>query len=158
MVDSTERYSEKIPNECDKINAVRNRLAYHCDEVTFRAGISASKVLLTEDHSQWDWDVIYNLCAGSLFTPRRLEELVKSRFIWRLFMFLKPSSHQFSDIPQKSAPYLLLKTAILFLKNLVKSAEGTKQIVESRLFHDIAESLTLLVAPVSHINSERSNA
>lgn len=59
-----------------------------------------SQVMLTKDHTKWNFDSLLDLIEGPLLNPKRMEEAIKvSRFIRRLTSFFHPFSHRFSDLP-----------------------------------------------------------
>ena len=64
-----------------------------------------------KDYTKWNWTAISELMKGSLLNPKRFDELVRNtRFAARMIQFLKPSSKQFSDLPNDGEVlYLVLQ-------------------------------------------------
>lgn len=63
--------------------------------------LNTPKVMMTKDHTKWNFEVLHDLIEGPLLNPKRMEEAIKvSRFIRRLLSFFHPFSHRFSDTPQ----------------------------------------------------------
>lgn len=59
------------------------------------------QVMLTKDHTKWNFDTLLDLIEGPLLNPKRMEEAIKvSRFIRRLTSFFHPFSHRFSVLPR----------------------------------------------------------
>jgi hypothetical protein len=57
------------------------------------------QVVLTRDHTKWNFEVLTDLIEGPLLNPKRLEEAFKAtKFGRRLMSFFHPFSHRFSDI------------------------------------------------------------
>lgn len=57
------------------------------------------KVMLSTNHTKWNFDVLQELIEGPLLHPKRMEEAIKvGRFIRRLLAFFHPFSHRFSDM------------------------------------------------------------
>jgi len=72
----------------------------YCD-LKMRSGLSnyMLQVMLTKDHTKWNFEVLQDLIEGPLLNPKRMEEAIKvSRFIRRLLSFFHPFSHRFSDM------------------------------------------------------------
>ena len=59
------------------------------------------QVMMTKDHTKWNFDSLLDLIEGPLLNPKRMEEAIKvSRFIKRLISFFHPFSRRFSDLPR----------------------------------------------------------
>jgi rapamycin-insensitive companion of mTOR len=63
------------------------------------ACVEQSQVMLTKDHTKWNYETLQELIEGPLLNPKRMEEAMKvSRFIRKLMLFFHPFSHRFSDM------------------------------------------------------------
>jgi len=61
--------------------------------------LTVFQVMLTKDHTKWNFDSLLDLIEGPLLNPKRMEEAIKvSRFIRRLTSFFHPFNHRFSDL------------------------------------------------------------
>jgi hypothetical protein len=81
------------------VQQVKLRLGLQMDDKAFQAMINESGVLLSRDHTKWNYDIIMELLQGSLLSPKRLDEVIKAtKFIRRLFSFLQPFNNRFSSI------------------------------------------------------------
>jgi len=67
---------------------------------TFAADLKVTtQVLLSRDHTRWNFDAIMEAIQGPLLNPRRLEEALKaSKFGRRLLAFFQPLNLRFSAI------------------------------------------------------------
>jgi large subunit ribosomal protein L17e len=52
----------------------------------------------TKDFTKWNYDALQDVVDGLMYNQKRLEEVIKARFIRRLMAFYAPFSHRFSDI------------------------------------------------------------
>ena len=69
---------------------------------------SYPQVMLTKEHSKWNFDTLQDLIEGPLLNPKRMEEAIKgARFIKRLMSFFHPFSHRFSDMIRSTVRLLL---------------------------------------------------
>jgi hypothetical protein len=73
------------------------------------------QVMLTKDHTKWNFEILQDLVEGPLLNPKRMEEAIKvSRFIRRLMSFYHPFNHRFSDLPRVKACAALFETIMLY--------------------------------------------
>lgn len=52
----------------------------------------------TKDFTKWNYEALQDVVDGLMYNQKRLEEVIKARFIRRLMSFFSPFSHRFSDI------------------------------------------------------------
>lgn len=52
----------------------------------------------TKDFTKWNYEALQDVVDGLMYNQKRLEEVIKARFIRRLMAFYSPFSHRFSDI------------------------------------------------------------
>lgn len=75
-------------------------LFINMEETHFKYLINESEVIGIKDYTKWNWNAIGELLKGSLLNPKRFDELVRTtKFVSRVLHFLKPSSAQFSELP-----------------------------------------------------------
>jgi len=58
----------------------------------------AAQVMQTKDFTKWNYEALQDVVDGLTYNQKRLEEVIKARFIRRLMAFFSPFSHRFSDI------------------------------------------------------------
>lgn len=69
------------------------------DDKAFQACIIETQVILTKDHTKWNFDTLSEFVEGPLLNAKRMEEAIKvSKFMRRLMSFFYPFQHRFSDI------------------------------------------------------------
>ena len=56
------------------------------------------QVMQTKDFTKWNYEALQDVVDGLMYNQKRLEEVIKARFIRRLMAFFSPFSHRFSDI------------------------------------------------------------
>jgi len=56
------------------------------------------QVMQTKDFTKWNYEALQDVVDGLMYNQKRLEEVIKARFIRRLMTFFSPFSHRFSDI------------------------------------------------------------
>ena len=47
------------------------------DDKTFQAFLLDTQVMLTKDHTKWNFDTLQELVEGPLHNPKRMEEAIK---------------------------------------------------------------------------------
>ena len=95
-----------VPGEDDhirrgqrQVDQARIKVALQLDDKTFQACIIETQVILTKDHTKWNFDTLVELVEGPLLNSKRMEEAIKvSKFMRRLMSFFHPFTHRFSDI------------------------------------------------------------
>ena len=91
-----------------QVEQTRIKMGMQMDDRAFQASILETQVMLTRDHSKWNFEALSDLIEGPLLNPRRLEEAIRvSKFVKRLMSFFHPFQHRFSDI-RKNKVYLYL--------------------------------------------------
>jgi rapamycin-insensitive companion of mTOR len=84
-----------------QVEQVKLKMSMQMDDRTFRAMLLDSQVMITKEHSRWQFDILQELVEGPLLNPKRMEEAIKgTAFIRRLMSFYHPFSHRFSDTPK----------------------------------------------------------
>ena len=97
------------------------------DDKQFQAALLESQVMLTKDHSKWNFDTLMELIEGPLLNPKRMEEAIKvSRFIRKLMSFFHPFSHRFSDIKKSKENVKWVRLGCSLLTTLLSSADGIR--------------------------------
>ena len=72
------------------------KMGVQMDDMAWKTMLANSLVLVSREAERWDWEVIMEILQGPLLNPRRMEEVLKLRWMERLLTFYKPSSRQFS--------------------------------------------------------------
>lgn len=115
------------------------------DELKFRNILMETQVLSTTNHLNWRWDLINDLILGPFTSPRRMEEAIKfSKFMKRLLGFYRPFKYRFSEIRNTRPNQRYVRTACALLQTLLKTAEGSAYLTESKLLRQLAECLAQL--------------
>lgn len=82
-----------------QVESVKIRMGLQVDDRHFQMLLNDTGVLLSRDHTKWDFDVIMEVVQGPLLNPRRLEEALKAtKFGRRLLSFFHPLNLRFSNI------------------------------------------------------------
>ena len=93
---------------------VKIKMGMQIDDRTFQNLLMETQVMLTKDHTKWNFEVLMDLIEGPLLNPKRLEEAIKvTKFGRRLMSFFHPFSLRFSDI-KKSKVSLTYCSVSLF--------------------------------------------
>lgn len=93
-----------------KAQSSRHRFVVFPVQLTVDYGTNRVKVMQTKDFTKWNYDSIQEVVDGLMYNPKRLEEVIKARFIRRLMSFYSPFSHRFSDILRERVSFVLLAT------------------------------------------------
>ncbi|TFK52588.1 hypothetical protein OE88DRAFT_1807473 [Heliocybe sulcata] len=114
-----------------QVEQVKIKMGMQMDDRTFQAALLETQVMLTKDHTKWNFETLQDLIEGPLLNPKRMEEAIKvSRFIRRLMSFFHPFSHRFSDMPRVKANQRWVKLGSTLLTTLLASTDG-KRYLES---------------------------
>ena len=77
------------------------------DDKTFQAFLLDTQVMLTKDHTKWNFDTLQELVEGPLHNPKRMEEAIKVlRYVRKLMSFFHPLARRFSDLPKAKVSYV----------------------------------------------------
>lgn len=66
------------------------------------------QVMQTKDFTKWNYEALQDVVDGLMYNQKRLEEVIKARFIRRLMAFFSPFSHRFSDIRKNRVSFTLV--------------------------------------------------
>ncbi|THH20076.1 hypothetical protein EW146_g1188 [Bondarzewia mesenterica] len=109
------------------VEQVKIKMGLQMDDKTFQAALLETQVMLTKDHSKWNFETLQDLIEGPLLNPKRMEEAIKvSRFIRRLMSFYHPFSHRFSDIERTKANLRWVRLGCTLLTTLMASSDGQR--------------------------------
>ncbi|KAF9781640.1 Rapamycin-insensitive companion of mTOR, N-term-domain-containing protein [Thelephora terrestris] len=110
-----------------QVEQVKIKMGMQMDGEAFRATLLETHVMLTKDHTKWNFDTLLDLIEGPLLNPKRMEEAIKvSRFTRRLTSFFHPFSHRFSDLPRGKGNAKWVKLGCAMLTTLLASPEGVR--------------------------------
>ncbi|TXT05984.1 hypothetical protein VHUM_03745 [Vanrija humicola] len=136
---------ESLKRSQRQVQQVKLRLGLQMDDKAFQLMINESGVLLSRDHTKWNYDVIMDLLQGPLLNPKRLDEVMKAtKFIRRLFSFLHPFNNRFSSILRTRPNYKWVRLACALLTTMLVNPEGQRALSEDKLLRQIVECLTEL--------------
>ncbi|KZT18431.1 hypothetical protein NEOLEDRAFT_1125374 [Neolentinus lepideus HHB14362 ss-1] len=129
-----------------QVEQVKIKIGMQMDDRTFQATLLETQVMLTKDHTKWNFDTLQDLIEGPLLNPKRLEEAIKgSRFIRRLMSFFHPFSHRFSDMPRIKANQRWVKLGCTVLTTLLASPDGKRYLeTEDDFLKQIVKSFAQL--------------
>ncbi|KAF8631052.1 hypothetical protein AX15_002660 [Amanita polypyramis BW_CC] len=118
-----------------QVEQVKLKMSLQMDDKTFQAAILETQVMITKDHTKWNYDTLLEIVEGPLLNHRRLEEAIRvSRFIRRLMSFFHPLSHRFSDIVKTPLTVKWVRLGCSLLNTLMKSPEGAKYLANEDQF------------------------
>ncbi|EJF61068.1 hypothetical protein DICSQDRAFT_147513 [Dichomitus squalens LYAD-421 SS1] len=114
------------------------------DDKTFQALLLETQVMLTKDHTKWNFDTLQELVEGPLHNPKRMEEAIKVlRYIRKLMSFFHPMARRFSDQPKaKNGRWVRLGCSLL--NALLASQEGVKFLAEDEFLPQLYKSFDQL--------------
>ena len=128
-----------------QVESAKTKMSADMDEIRFRNFLLETQVLTTANHLKWRWDLINDLIEGPLTNPKRVEESIKaSKFMKRLIGFYRPFKYKFSEARNTKPNQRYVRTGCALMKTLLKTAEGTIYLAESKLLRQLAECLAQL--------------
>ncbi|TDL23281.1 hypothetical protein BD410DRAFT_858667 [Rickenella mellea] len=129
-----------------QVEQVKIKLGMQMDDRAFQATLLETQVMLTKDHTKWNFDTLSDLIEGPLLNPKRLEEAIKvSKFVKRLMSFFHPFSHRFADIKKSKSNLRWIKLGCSLLTTLMTNPDGVKYLAnEDDFLPQIAKSFIQL--------------
>ncbi|TFK28071.1 hypothetical protein FA15DRAFT_612999 [Coprinopsis marcescibilis] len=129
-----------------QVEQVKLKMSMQMDDKTFQAAMLETQVLLTKDHTRWDFDALQALIEGPLLAPKRMEEATRvTRFIRRLMSFYLPSSFRFSDMRRTKPNIRWVRLGCSLMNTLMTTQEGVKYLsTEDQFLHQIVKSFAQL--------------
>ncbi|KAI9458810.1 Rapamycin-insensitive companion of mTOR, N-term-domain-containing protein [Russula earlei] len=133
-----------------QVEQVRIKMGLQMDDKTFQAALLETQVILTKDHSRWNFETLLDLIEGPLLNPKRMEEAIKlSRFLRRLMNFFHPFNHRFSDIERNKTNLRWVKLGCTLLTTLLASPDGRRFLASE---DDLLKQLTRSFAQLDPFN------
>ncbi|THH08497.1 hypothetical protein EW145_g2671 [Phellinidium pouzarii] len=129
-----------------QVEQVKIKLAMQMDDRTFQASIIETQVMLTQDYTKWNYDILLDLVEGPLLSAKRLEEAIKvSKFVKRLMAFFHPYSHRFADMKKTKTNTKWIKLGCTLLTTLMANPDGVRYLqTEDELLPQIVKSFEQL--------------
>ncbi|CAL1712811.1 unnamed protein product [Somion occarium] len=127
------------------VEQAKLKLGMQMDDKAFQASLLESQVMVTKDHSKWNFDALQELLEGPLLNPKRMEEAIKvSRYVRRLISFYHPFSHRFCDLPRSKLNDRWVRLGCQLLSALMASPDGIRFLGEDELLNQIVKSFAQL--------------
>ncbi|KXN88287.1 Protein ste16 [Leucoagaricus sp. SymC.cos] len=108
------------------VEQVKAKMSMQMDDRTFQATVIETQVMQTKDFTKWNYEALQDVVDGLMYNQKRLEEVIKARFIRRLMAFYLPFSHRFSDIQRNRETVKWVKLGCSLLTTLMSSGEGVR--------------------------------
>eukprot|EP00743_Colponemidia_sp_Colp-15_P007761 GILK01008403.1.p1 GENE.GILK01008403.1~~GILK01008403.1.p1 ORF type:complete len:1354 (+),score=260.34 GILK01008403.1:95-4156(+) len=106
------------------LHVLKTHMDSQMDELHFQALLKQCNVLVTKDHTKWDWDIIADIIEGPLTNPLRLGDALKTKFVKRVLGFYTPSKRAFTELDWAPENFHYVRTGCRLLQVLVKQHEG----------------------------------
>ncbi|GLB38352.1 putative rapamycin-insensitive companion of mTOR, domain 5 [Lyophyllum shimeji] len=129
-----------------QVEQVKLKMSMQMDDKTFQSSLLETQVMLTKDHTKWNFETLQELIEGPLLNPKRMEEAIKvSRFVRRLMSFFHPFSHRFSDMPRLKTSSKWVRLGCSLLSTLMASPDGIRYLAtEDQFLSQIVKSFAQL--------------
>lgn len=92
------------------------------DDNVFTQLLNKSNV--SKDVIKWDWDIIYEILAGPIYTPSRFSLAVKSKFLKNLLGYYLPSKRHFHDLQWHPQHFVKARVGCLLTSLLLSHEDG----------------------------------
>lgn len=92
------------------------------DDNVFMQLLNKSNV--NKDVTKWDWDIIYEILAGPIYTPSRFSSAVKSKFLKNLLGYYLPSKRYFHDLQWHPQHFIKARIGCLLTSLLLSHEDG----------------------------------
>jgi hypothetical protein len=87
------------------VEQVKAKMSMQMDDRTFQTAVIETQVMQTKDFTKWNYEALQDVVDGLMYNQKRLEEVIKAKFIRRLMSFYSPFNHRFSDIPKHKVSF-----------------------------------------------------
>ncbi|XP_006462786.1 hypothetical protein AGABI2DRAFT_186649 [Agaricus bisporus var. bisporus H97] len=108
------------------VEQVKVKMSMQMDDRTFQTAVIETQVMQTKDFTKWNYEALQDVVDGLMYNQKRLEEVIKARFIRRLMSFYSPFNHRFSDIPRIRDTVKWVKLGCSLLTTLMSGGEGVR--------------------------------
>ena len=119
----------------------KSRVTASMDGEQFRQAVLETDVPNHTQFIKWKWDLIHSIVDGPLTVPKRLEEVINSKFLKRLTGFYRPFKYRFSTVRNTRSNQRYVKTGCALIKSLLQTPLGIQYLTESKLVPQIAECM-----------------
>ncbi|KAG2009933.1 ste16 [Coprinopsis cinerea AmutBmut pab1-1] len=128
------------------VEQAKLKMSMQMDDKTFQTAMLETQVILTKDHTKWNFEALQALIEGPLLSPKRMEEATRvSRFIRRLMSFYLPFNRRFSDMKRTKLNTRWVRLGCSLMNTLMATAEGVKYLsTEDQLLSQITRAFAQL--------------
>lgn len=119
----------------------KSQLSASMDAEQFRQAIADTQVTNHTQFIKWKWDLINGIIEGPLTNPKRLEEILNSKFLKRLTGFYRPFKYRFSTVRNTRPNQRYVRTGCALIRSLMQTAVGIQYLTEDKLLRQIAECM-----------------
>ncbi|KAI0643109.1 Rapamycin-insensitive companion of mTOR, N-term-domain-containing protein [Trametes meyenii] len=128
-----------------QVEQAKLKTSMQMDDKAFQTLLLDTQVMLTKDHTRWNFDTLQELIDGPLHNPKRMEEAIKvSRYIRKLMSFFYPSNHRFCDLPNTKANYRWVRIGCALLDALMASPDGIRFLHEDEFLGQLVKGFAQL--------------
>ncbi|KAL6058320.1 Cytosolic regulator of adenylyl cyclase [Balamuthia mandrillaris] len=133
----------------DRIDDVKRKFDLKMDEAQLQYKLRQTQVLMTKDHTKWQWDLIAEVLEGPLRSKDHLSITLRTKFIKRLLSFLSPSNRAFATLHWTVENMKYVRVACLVLEVLTQQEEGVVFLRENKFIKQLEELLRVEVEAVA---------
>lgn len=119
----------------------KSKLSVSMDAEQFRQTVLDTQVANHTQYTKWKWDLIHNIIEGPLTHPKRVEEVLNSKFLKRLTAFYRPFKYRFSTVRNTRPNQRYVRTGCALIKSLMQTAVGIQYLTENKLLRQVAECM-----------------
>ncbi|KAF7509182.1 hypothetical protein GJ744_008242 [Endocarpon pusillum] len=119
----------------------KSKLSASMDAEQFRQAVLDTQVPNHVQFIKWKWDLIHSIIEGPLTNPKRLEEVLNSKFLKRLTAFYRPFKYRFSTVRNTRPNQRYVRTGCALIKSLMQTAAGIQYLTENKLLRQVAECM-----------------
>lgn len=119
----------------------KSKLSASADVEQFRQAVIDTQVAAHTQYIKWNWDLIHSIVEGPLTNPKRVDELLASKFLKRLTAFYRPFKYRFSTVRNTRPNQRYVRTGCALIKSLMQTAAGIQYLRENKLLRQVAECM-----------------
>ena len=118
-----------------------SKVSSSMDGEQFRQAVLETEVAAHAQFIKWKWDLIHSIVDGPMTNPKRMEEVINSKFLKRLTGFYRPFKYRFSTVRNTRPNQRYVRTGCALIKSLMQTPLGIQYLTENKLLRQVAECM-----------------
>ncbi|CAH1758092.1 9203_t:CDS:10 [Entrophospora sp. SA101] len=143
-IDEHNRASTPRKRQVRQVENVKLKMGIQIEDGQFRAMLLDSQILASKDFTKWNLEIAMELLQGPLLNPKRLEEVIRIKFIKQLISFFRPNKRRFSEVEKSPENERYTQLGCTLITTLLTNPDGVKFLEGNKFLRQIADGLNQL--------------